>query len=263
MERVLAPQHRHVGRIGAGLERAVEPSEPVGQQLLAADANVGEPGRPGEAREVARGRRRGCRPPPRGSWSPAVRRAVAGRRWQRRRRRPRARAATAGASATAPRLGSAASRSPNREGSPANTIHPPGLSTRWNSAKARSRSGRWCRTAWPSTRSKLCVGERAAPRHRPGRSGHRQPEPLRVGAAASGTIPGRDVGAGGVADDAGAQQVEAEVAGAGADLERPLEAAVERPDRAPCGACRGPEPGRPRRSRCPTWSRSVAAATSW
>ena len=30
---------------------------------------------------------------------------------------------------------------------------PPGASTRRNSASAWSRSGRWCSTAWPSTRS--------------------------------------------------------------------------------------------------------------
>src|ERR1700753_4386409 len=41
VERVLAPEHRYVGRIGARLERAVEPPEPVGQELLAADADTG------------------------------------------------------------------------------------------------------------------------------------------------------------------------------------------------------------------------------
>src|SRR5262249_16778004 len=40
--------------------------------------------------------------------------------------------------------------------------------------------------------------------------------------------PGRDVRAGGLAHDPGAQQVQAEVAGAGADLERALEPFVER-----------------------------------
>src|SRR4051812_30956566 len=43
--RVADPRHRDRGRIGAGLERAVEPPEPVGQQLLAAHADVAQPGR--------------------------------------------------------------------------------------------------------------------------------------------------------------------------------------------------------------------------
>src|SRR5579884_1013441 len=54
VKRVLAPEHRHVGRVGAGLERAVEPPEPVGQELLATDPDVREPGGPGELRQVAR-----------------------------------------------------------------------------------------------------------------------------------------------------------------------------------------------------------------
>src|ERR1700733_1068858 len=54
-ERILAPEHRHVGRIGARLERAVEPSEPVGEKLLAADMHVGESRRTGEAGEIVGG----------------------------------------------------------------------------------------------------------------------------------------------------------------------------------------------------------------
>ena len=53
----------------------------------------------------------------------------------------------------AARLGQAAMRSPWREGSPAKNSVPPGRSTRANSAKERSSAGRWCSTAWPSTRS--------------------------------------------------------------------------------------------------------------
>src|SRR5579875_1500639 len=33
VERVLAPEHRHIGGVRARLQRAVEPSEPVRQQL--------------------------------------------------------------------------------------------------------------------------------------------------------------------------------------------------------------------------------------
>src|SRR6516165_601154 len=54
VERVLAPEHRHVGRIGARLERAVEPPEPVSHELLAADADVRESGSAGKLGQVAR-----------------------------------------------------------------------------------------------------------------------------------------------------------------------------------------------------------------
>src|SRR5258705_694170 len=37
---VLAPGHRHALGVGRGLQRPVRPAEPVGQQLLAADADV-------------------------------------------------------------------------------------------------------------------------------------------------------------------------------------------------------------------------------
>ena len=48
----------------------------------------------------------------------------------------------------------------------------------------------------------------------------------------------RDVGAGRILDDAGLKQVEAEVARAGADLERTLKAGRELRRRAACAACR-------------------------
>src|SRR5947209_9038602 len=37
VERVLSPQHRDLARVGARLQGAVEPAEPVRHQLLAAD----------------------------------------------------------------------------------------------------------------------------------------------------------------------------------------------------------------------------------
>src|SRR5919202_3506012 len=41
--RVVDPGHGDAPRVRARLQRAVEPAEPVGQQLLSADAHVGEP----------------------------------------------------------------------------------------------------------------------------------------------------------------------------------------------------------------------------
>ena len=67
---------------------------------------------------------------------------------------PSARRQNGPASAPA-RFGTAASRSPLREGSPQKAIRPPGRRTRRNSDNARSRSGMWWSTAWPKTRSKL------------------------------------------------------------------------------------------------------------
>src|SRR5215207_8351828 len=46
---VLDPRHRDLLRVGAGLQGAVEPAEPVGQQLLSAHADRLEAGRRGRA----------------------------------------------------------------------------------------------------------------------------------------------------------------------------------------------------------------------
>src|SRR5215210_4366950 len=54
---VLDPWDRDALGVGARLERAVEPAEPVGQQLLAADLHGGEPGRARLALEVGRDER--------------------------------------------------------------------------------------------------------------------------------------------------------------------------------------------------------------
>ena len=59
----------------------------------------------------------------------------------------------AGSSNAPSRFGIAARRSPWADGSPMNASVPPGVSTRWNSARALSSPGRWCSTACPSTRS--------------------------------------------------------------------------------------------------------------
>ena len=99
----------------------------------------------------------------------------------------------------------------------------PGRSTRRNSPKARSRSGRWCSTAWPKTRSKDVVLERQLL----GVAGDGRDVEAQAHGVGLQRVehPGRDVGAHGVAHDAGLQHVQAEVAGAGADLQRALEAA--------------------------------------
>ena len=99
----------------------------------------------------------------------------------------------------------------------------PGAARGGTRAKARSRSGRWCSTAWPKTRSKdassngsSSASQATVATSRPRRAALRL---QRV------EHPGGDVGAHGVADHAGLQHVQAEVAGAGADLQRALEAA--------------------------------------
>src|SRR5580704_1195966 len=56
-ERVLPPQHRYVVGVRGRLERAVEPPKPVREELLAAHADVLEPGGAGEAHEIV-GRKR-------------------------------------------------------------------------------------------------------------------------------------------------------------------------------------------------------------
>ncbi len=87
------------------------------------------------------------------------------------------------------------------------------------------RFGRWCRTAWPSTRSKLPSGNG---------SDSASARAVRTSSAEALGVAGQhahhargDVGAGRFRHDAGLEQVEAEVAGAGTDLQRPRVSAVE------------------------------------
>src|SRR5205085_1181557 len=54
VERVLAPEPRHVARLGCRLERPVGPPEPARRQLLAAHPHVGEAAGPCGALQVAR-----------------------------------------------------------------------------------------------------------------------------------------------------------------------------------------------------------------
>src|SRR3954465_6548 len=55
--RVLDPRPRDVPRVGAPLQRAVEPPEPVREQLLALHADAGEPGAGGVGLQVRRDER--------------------------------------------------------------------------------------------------------------------------------------------------------------------------------------------------------------
>ena len=111
---------------------------------------------------------------------------------------------------------------PVRDGSPAKNSVPPGRSTRSNSANARSRSGRWCSTAWPSTRSKDSSGERQLGGVA-GRGLHVEAELRRRCASSVASIPGLMSVQVAAPHHAGLQQVEAEVARARADLQRARE----------------------------------------
>ena len=131
---------------------------------------------------------------------------------------------------------------------------PPGRRTRRNSAKARSRSGMWWRTAWPKTRSKLASanGSVSASARTVSTS-----SPSSAALRASGVEhAGRDVGRGRAAGQPELQEVEREVAGPGADLQRVGERGLGSAPSALVELRRAPAPGRPGRSRCPTWSRT-------
>src|SRR4051794_37606132 len=54
-EGVDLPRPRHLVRVGGRLQGAVGPAEPVGQQLLAADADVVQSGAPGHRGELVGG----------------------------------------------------------------------------------------------------------------------------------------------------------------------------------------------------------------
>ena len=185
---------RRLGRLAAGDEQVVEElRREAGLEQAGVDALQGEVAAEGEAgasaRRPSRARRstRPCAGPSPRRWRAAPRRrrgaprsrpraaGGAGRRGRRRGRRPRPPArgrrtarppARRGGRAPTSRrqAGAASSPGPLRQrrqpvavarGLAAKAIVPPGRSTRRNSAKARSRSGMWCRTAWPKTRSKL------------------------------------------------------------------------------------------------------------
>ena len=127
---------------------------------------------------------------------------------------------------------------------------------------AASRSGRWWSTAWPKTRSNDSSANGSLSASQPTVS-HVERRARAAELDSRLEHAGRDVGGHGLADHAGAQQVEREVAGAGADLERAL---VVRRARAPSALRELADHlrlARARRSRCPTWRRSRAAARSW
>ena len=165
-----------------------------------------------------RGRRRGRRPRPR----------ARGRRTARPRRR---RAAAAPISAppgrrrdqsrrasAAPPGGRRSARARRRRRSSR-----PGRRTRRNSAKARSRSGMWWRTAWPKTRSKLSSSKGSASASVATVVTPSRPSASAV-AASRFSIPGEMSVAVSRSITPSWTQVEREVAGAGADLQRVAEA---------------------------------------
>ena len=244
-----APAEGDRVRLGARLDRAQAPAPGVGEQLLAADVAVLEAAVAQQRGAGRRGRRRGRRPRPRARG----RRTARPRRRRAARRRPAAarpaRRAARRASA-APPGGRRSARARRRRRS-----SPPGRSTRRNSAKARSRSGMWWRTAWPKTRSKLSSSKGSASASvatvvtsvEPERVGGRR-QPLQH--------PRRDVGRGQPLDHPELDQVEREVAGAGADLQRVAEALpvepAERLDQLQPHLLLADR----RRSRCPTWRRT-------
>ena len=225
---------RDLRALGGRLQRAVGPAEPAGDELLAA----------------TRGRRRSRRAARSRSRSPGVNAwtsttcssAVLARLVgvvvaephagadERGARRARRRARRAWAARPAGRRGATArprTRRRRRGAARAGTRGTPA-----------SRSGRWCRIAWPKTRSNESSGNGSRSASVQTRLDRRARAGRRDRSSAS-SMPGRDVGGDGLADDARAQQVEREVARAGADLERAVEV-PESAGRAPCAACRGP-----------------------
>ena len=80
----------------------------------------------------------------------------------------------------------------------------------------------WCRTAWPKTRSKLSSSKGSCSASAATVS-TLEAELAPRSASASSSIPGEMSVAVGALDHARLQQVEREVAGAGADLERVAE----------------------------------------
>ena len=224
MERVLPPQHRHVVGLGGRLERAVEPPEPVGDELLAADADIGEAGAARVTRRGRRGENAWMSTHRSSSWStpsavPGAAAGVGGAGAQQRAARP-ARAAARPAFGIAretvaePRRLAGehdpAARSAARGGTRRTRARDPGGGAA-RRGRARGQSSRPRTGATPRRRGRSARAARAA------------------SALASSVRqhPGRDVGARRLVDDARLEHVQAEVAGAGADLERTAVAAVE------------------------------------
>ena len=221
MERVLPPQHRDVLGVGARLERTVEPPEPIGDELLAADAHIGEAGAPRVTGEVARRERVDVHAPLE-LMVDAVGGPGSGRGWS----------------------GAGAQQRPPGWSEP---LRPRLRDCGETVAEARRLAGE----DDPPARSQHAVelGERALQigevvQHRVAehqvKARFCERERLRVGAGRPdaeaepigvdrerGQHPRRDVGARRLLDDARLEHVQAEVAGAGADLERTAVAAVE------------------------------------
>ena len=206
---VLTPEHRDVVGLGGQLEAAVGPPEPVGQQLLTPDVHVGEPGVPGEARQLTR---------PEGMHVDELLEVVIGLV---------ARIFAAGARTDEPapqgrRQGGAELR---HAGDPVAMAR--GLAGEHDDASGaqhavkvgeRPRQVREVvQYGVAEDEVEALVGE-GQPAGLTADRADLEPEPLRVGAQ-RGQHAGGDIGADGLVDDPGLQQVQREVAGAGADLQ--------------------------------------------
>ena len=214
--------------LGARLDRAQAPAPGVGEQLLAADAAVARSRRRASRRRRSAGAKAWTSTSPSSEWpsdwsASATRRGAGRRPGAARPARRRCRRASA-----APPGGRRSARARRRRRS-----RPPGRSTRRNSAKARSRSGMWWRTAWPKTRSKLSSSKGSVSASVATVVTSFEPEAL-GGRRQLLQHPGRDVGRGrGRSITPELHQVEREVAGPGADLERVAEGLARPRRRAP------------------------------
>ena len=208
---VLAPGPRNVVGLGGRLERAVGPAEPVGEQLLAADAHVAEAGVARQRGRARAGAKAWTSTTPSSAASGAPPSAGGAGRAPIARRH-------SGASAAAGALGHARQAVAVARGLARRTA-----ACRRARARARTRRtrapGRGCGAARRGrARGRSSRRRTAAARRRRAWSAP-QAQALGVGRERREHAR-RDVAAGGLLDQAGAQQVEREVAGSRADLER-------------------------------------------
>ena len=241
------------------LQRAVEPAEPVRQQLLAAHADVVEAGAAAWRSRSAGHEGVDVDDAPRARARRVVaRRAVAGRRARPRRIARR----HSGAARTPARLGTAAMpvavRATARRRRTA--CRPAAARGRTRRTRGRGRAGGAAPRGRARGRSVSSANGSSAASHAAVSTS--SAEPLRRCARASRACRARCPCRSPRAITPVLQQVEREVAGAGADLERARERPGPRAEQL-ARPCRAPARGRSRRTRCPTWRRSSSAATSW
>ena len=208
MEGEAPPPERHLGGLGARLERAERPAPRVRQQLLAADLPIaeagvaqqqvaGRPGRTRGRRPRARARDR-TRRPPRRQWP----------EWRPARRAPAARRLASGGPRSGRRSGTARRR---RRGCP-------GPQHAVELAERATEVGDVVKDRVTEHQVEGAVGEREGLGL--GHGGRHLEAQVASRALEGGQHPGRDVRGGQARDGAGLEQVQPEVAGAGADLQR-------------------------------------------